>query len=722
MASRRPTMRPLAVWITVIVIAAGLAPALAQGGGEVTPTGGEPLDLLLLPQEGVLAFYDTPTLAAQTGKPVDLGDFDGDGCGDMVATGQNASHNVGGVWRRGNGHVRLIFDLCPPDGGPIEGRIALEDDPPTYTQRILTIYGERAGDMAGTETHADDFNADGTMDVLFGAQNHDGPGQVRVNAGAAYVLFGGPDLADADDIDLAAPPGNVLRILGDNDEDRLGIWVEGGDFDGDGFPDLLIGANQADGLDNARINAGEAWIIYGAADMIAEYGPEIDLRTPPASATRLIGADYDDLFGSTVTGGDLDGDGIDDAIVSAALWRGSAGVGGLSFGGGDGPGNARYNAGETFVIFGGPDLRGQTLDMAALIDETGAPRDSRLTALYGVDPNDLLGEEIAVGDINGDGQNDLVLGSLVTDGPGNRLEEAGEAWIIYTDRFFRGRMFDLARPPRGAVVIYPDQPFSKGGDTVRVADLDRDGYGDVLYGAPDYDPTGYDGIERRNAGLLAVIYGRAEPLPSTNGVITLPSEAPDGLRVQYIIGADQNDMLAYSMAAADLNGDGFPEIAPNGMGGDGAYNTQVNAGDIYVIDGATFVGPVHDYAAGMGAPLTPAAPTPTVEPTPAIVFEIDTRQPGDVDAGRGLYREACAGCHGLAADGEGVGVPLVGTTWIRAIPDEDLLIFLRVGRTSDDPDNVTGVAMPAYGGRADWGDRELWDIIAYLRYLNAQAP
>jgi hypothetical protein len=78
-----------------------------------------------------------------------------------------------------------------------------------------------------------------------------------------------------------------------------------------------------------------------------------------------------------------------------------------------------------------------------------------------------------------------VLGSLVTDGPGNRLEEAGEAWIIYTDRFFRGRMFDLAQPPRGAVVIYPAQPVSKGGDTVRVAALARDGYAAVLYGAPD---------------------------------------------------------------------------------------------------------------------------------------------------------------------------------------------------------------------------------------------
>jgi mono/diheme cytochrome c family protein len=715
-----PRQRLVGISAMLMIIVGLLAVALtlpvaAQGGGDVTPTGGEPLDLLMLPQSGVLAFYDTPAQSSQTGKPVDLGDFDGDGCGDLIATGHNATHSVNGTFRRGDGHVRIIFDLCPPDGGPIEGRIALEDDPPTYTQRVLTIYGERPGDMAGTEVYAADFDADGYDDLLLGAQNYDGPQQFRLNGGAAYVVFGYPDLPDAEDIDLAAPPDDVLKIIGDNDEDRLGLWVEGGDFDDDGFQDLLLGANQADGIDNARINAGEAWIIYGAEDMLAEYGPVIDLRTPPSSATRLIGADYDDLFGSTVVGGDLDGDGIDDALVSAALWRGSAGVGGLSFGGGDGPGNTRFNAGETFVIYGGPDLRGQTLDMAALLVETGAPRDDQITVIYGVDANDLLGEEIALGDVDGDGQNDLVLGSLVTDGPDNSLQEAGEAWVIYTNRFIRGQMFDMAQPPRDAVVIYPDQPFSKGGDTVRVADVDGDGYGDVLYGAPDYDPTGYDGILRRNAGMLAVIYGQADPLPSA---MTLPSEAPEGLRVQYVIGADQNDMLAYSMAVYDANGDGTPDLVPNGMGGDGAYNTQINAGDLYIIDGATFVVP-HEFATSAGAPdSTPRPATSTPAPTETPVFEVDTSVPGDVDRGRTLYRQTCAGCHGVAADGEGVGVPLVGTTWIETISDEDLLAFLRVGRSSDAPENVTGVTMPAFGGRADWGDAELWDNVAYLRYLN----
>ena len=54
---------------------------------------------------------------------------------------------------------------------------------------LLTIYGAQAGDMSGTEPYIADFNADGYDDLLVSAQNHDGPGGVRVNAGAAYVIF-----------------------------------------------------------------------------------------------------------------------------------------------------------------------------------------------------------------------------------------------------------------------------------------------------------------------------------------------------------------------------------------------------------------------------------------------------------------------------------------------------------------------------------------------------
>lgn len=698
----------------LIGIEAVLIPGAAQE--DIQPTGEHPWDLRNITQPGLFVFYDTPAGASLTGKPLDIGDFDGNGCGDIAITGQNASFSTAEGWRNQAGHVRVVMNLCS-----IEGRIALEERvEPSHT--ILTIFGVRSGDMAGTETHVADFNGDGYDDLLIGAQNSDGLDNDRANAGTVYVVLGGEQFARRTNIDLRNPPDDVLIFSGATAEDRFGIWVAGGDFDGDGFADMLIGANQADGENDARINAGEAWILYGTADITQLYAPVTDMHQPPTAATRIIGADYDDLLGSCTWGDDLNGDGYADAIVSAALWRGSAGVEGLSFGGGDGPGNQRYNSGEVYIVFGSPQLRGQIIDLAARIDESGRPLDETITVIYGTEANDLLGEEIATGDLDGDRRSDLVVGTLIGDGAANQLEESGEGWIIYTREPFAGQMFDLESPePDRAVAIYADQPFSKGGDTIRVADLDNDGVGDLLFGAPDYDPMGYDLQTRRNAGLLAVIFGEIGGLPNTDGQMILPSEAPDGARIRYIVGADENDMMAYAMAVYDVDGDGYVDIAPNGMGGDGAFNTQPNAGEIYVIDGAEFLSPDHAYE-GSSQPTLPSISTPDVTPTlmltPFPTF--DTARPGNARRGATYYQQGCAGCHGSTGDGEGVGVSLVDSPFVVNANDEELLGFLQVGRSADDPASVTGVTMPAYGGRTDWGDEQLWDVIAYLRQLTRQ--
>lgn len=704
--------------LPIFLILVVMLTSTASAQDSLGPTGGQPWDLRYTAQSGQFTFYDSLAGASTTGKPLDAGDFDGNGCGDLAITGQNATHSIGGEWRGSTGHIRVLMNICT-----IDGQVTADDLIPSQTG--FTIYGAYAGDMAGTETYAADFNNDGYDDLLFSAQNSDGPNQDRSNAGAAYVLFGGADFAQHTDIDLRTPDNDIMAIYGATEEDRFGLWVEGGDFDGDGFADLLIGANEADGEDDHRINAGEAWIIYGAFLMPTLYGSVVDMREPPASATRIIGADYDDLLGSTVWGDDLNGDRYDDAIVSAALWRASSGIGGLSFGGGDGPGNRRYNAGETFIVFGSPELRGQTIDLAAHIDAEGRPTDDSISVVYGQDANDLLGEEIAVGDMDGDGRNDLILGTLVGDGPEQNLDEAGEAWIIYTRDPFRGQMFDLSALEAGrTVVIYPDQADSKAGDTLRAVDLNRDGVDDLLYGAPDYDAVGYDGHLRHNAGMMAILFGERGGFPNHDGEIRLFAP-PDNLRARFIVGAEDNDMMPYALTVYDIDNDGYSDIAPNAMGGDGQLNDRLNAGEIYILSGSEFLSPAHLYVGAESTALPNAESTAAMAPTPTLLLMNATIVPAndaDVVLGQQHYEETCAGCHGFQGEGvPSLGLPLITSPLVLYASDADLLAFLRVGRASDHPDNVTGISMPPSGGRPDWSDADFADIIAYVRMLRDQS-
>lgn len=564
--------------LILVLYVLGMVPVKAQ---EIT--GEQSWDLKDIEQTGLFIFYDAPAEASSTGKPLDVGDFNGDGCGDIAAGGSFASFGGLEGWRREAGHVRIIMELCE-----IAGRIAMEDEG-EQSSTVITVYGARAGDMAGIEVFVGDFNADGYDDVLFGAQNYDGEAQDRSNAGAAYLALGNLNFANGD-IDLLNPPNNVIVFYGGTAEDRFGLWVDGGDFNGDGFDDLLIGANQADGENDSRINAGEAWIIYGSEDMVEEYGSVVDMSQPPTNATRIIGVDYDDLFGSTALGADINTDGYDDAIVSAALWRESAGIGGAELGGGDGPDNRRYNSGETFVIYGQTDLPGRVIDLAALISDDGSPTNDSVTVIYGVDPNDLLGEEIAAGDINGDGRNELALGTLVSAGLDNAMPGGGESWLIYTTEPFMGEAIDLLNPEsERAVSIYADQADSESGDILRFADLDQDGYEDLFVGTPSYDVTGTDGEVRQDAGMLTVLFGGESGLPNDNGRVVFPSNVPPGLRSGYILGADAEDEMAYGLGIYDVDADGFVDIVPNGMLGDGINNTLHNAGEVYVISGALFL-------------------------------------------------------------------------------------------------------------------------------------
>ena len=104
----------------------------------------------------------------------------------------------------------------------------------------------------------------------------------------------------------------------------------------------------------------------------------------------------------------------------------------------------------------------------------------------------------------------------------------------------------------------------------------------------------------------------------------------------------------------------------------------------------------------------PAGSDPTATATAA----------GDAANGETLFEATCVACHGQGGVGiEGLGKPMPGSAFINGLSDAELVSFIKTGRGTSDPENTTGVDMPAKGGNPSLNDQDLADIVAYVRTL-----
>jgi len=112
------------------------------------------------------------------------------------------------------------------------------------------------------------------------------------------------------------------------------------------------------------------------------------------------------------------------------------------------------------------------------------------------------------------------------------------------------------------------------------------------------------------------------------------------------------------------------------------------------------------------------------QPTPRDHLELmasglETVLASDVRAGSRLYGNACTACHGINLQGiSGLGKSLVNRAFVNGLNDDELVAFIIVGRTTQDPLNTTGVAMPARGGNTALSDDSIHQIVDYIRSLN----
>jgi Ca2+-binding RTX toxin-like protein len=473
----------------------------------------------------------------QAGRSVSsAGDVNGDGIADVIVGapgGDSGGPDAGASY--------VIY------GGSASGFGAVVDLSTLGAAHGFIIQGDAAEDLAGSSvSSAGDVNGDGIDDLIVGARYGDDGGSA---AGEAYVIYGvaGAARGTVDLTGLAAADGFVIQ--GDAAGDVAGRSVSSaGDVNGDGIDDLIIGARYGD---DGGSNAGEAYVIYGVAGSTRGTLDLTGLASRPADGFIIQGDAGADFAGFSVSSaGDVNGDGIDDLIVGAPL-------------GDDGGGSA----GEAYVIYGVAGTTRGTLDLTGL-----AARSTDGFIIQGDAAGDRAGWSVSsVGDVNGDGIDDLIVGAPYGDDGGSA---AGEAYVIYgVAGTTRGTLDLTALTATQGFVIQGDAAGDQAGWSVSSAgDVNGDGINDLIVGAPYGDDGG------SNAGEAYVIYGVAG---TTRGTLDLTAlAAADGFIIQ---GDAAYDQAGFSVSSAgDVNGDGIDDLIVGARYGD---DSGSNAGEAYVIFG-----------------------------------------------------------------------------------------------------------------------------------------
>ncbi|MFT7619598.1 MAG: hypothetical protein ACI97A_003254 [Planctomycetota bacterium] len=462
---------------------------------------------------------------------------------------------------------------------------------------MMTLYGLAAGDRFGTSVSGTgDVNNDGTNDFVVGA-----PTKFSTNpgAGAAFVFSG-------------STGAHLHTFQGVGGGDHFGVSVSGaGDVNNDGFDDIIVGADHEEqagnvpagsarvfsGLDGSLLHNFKGTSLYGqfglsvsdAGDVDGDGSPDVIVGAPlsnsfgllrSGSATVFSGSDGDvitvlngtglkDRFGWSVSGaGDTNGDGLSDLVIGAPQFEDfSGGLPQDSLSGQaqifstrklDVINGNHANAFFGIAVSGAGDVNGDGLDdvIASGLSTNSAnvysaADGSILYKFEGDNIDDVFGLSVSdAGDVNGDGFADVIIGAPFDDNNGTqsgsaRVHSGVDGSILYTfDGNAAGHQFGYC--------------------VDRAGDVDADGIPDFIVGAI-------------HAGADT---GKAIVFSGANGSI-----------IHVLAGGAAGDIFgAKAAGAGDVNGDGFDDLIVSAIGHDlppaaPGGSTVSNAGEVQVFSG-----------------------------------------------------------------------------------------------------------------------------------------